>query len=60
VSGGKFTAHLDPDTVLTLSTSTGQNKGSYGDVPSSEPFPTPYKDDFESKGGMVKCISVFL
>ncbi|XP_065883911.1 galactocerebrosidase-like isoform X2 [Dysidea avara] len=47
VSGGKFTAHLDPDTILTLSTSTGQKKGSYGDVPPSKPFPIPYKDDFE-------------
>ena len=53
MSGGKFTAHLDPDTILTLSTSTGQKKGSYGDVPPSKPFPIPYKDDFESNGGVV-------
>jgi len=62
VSGGNFTAHLDPDTILTLSTSTGQQKGSYGDVSPSKPFPIPYKDDFESKMDMGRsafhCFSV--
>ena len=48
VSGGMFTAHLLPDTILTLSTSTGQNKGSYDNIPVSKPFPIPYMDDFES------------
>ena len=62
MSGGKFTAHLDPDTILTLSTSTGQRKGSYGDVSPSKPFPIPYNDDFESKRDMgmsaLQCFSV--
>ena len=46
IKGGNFTAHLIPDTILTLTTSTGQTKGSY-DIPPSKPFPIPYKDDFE-------------
>lgn len=48
IKGGTFTAHLAPDTILTLTTSTGQAKGSYGSQP-SKPFPIPYKDDFESE-----------
>lgn len=48
VSDGMFTAHLTPDTILTLSTSTGQSKGSYDNIPPSKPFPIPYMDDFES------------
>jgi len=45
-----FTAHLLPDTILTLSTSTSQTKGSYSNIAPSKPFPIPYRDDFESKG----------
>ena len=43
---GKFTVPLDPDTIMTLSTSTGQTKGSYS-IPPSKPFPIPYNDDFD-------------
>jgi len=31
---------------MTLSTSTGQTKGSYS-IPPSKPFPIPYNDNFE-------------
>ena len=43
---GKFSISLAPDTITTLSTSTGQSKGSYGSPP-SKPFPIPHNDDFE-------------
>jgi len=47
VSGSKFSVHIALDTILTLSSTTGQNK-LYGGVPAFEPFHVPYKDDFES------------
>lgn len=47
IIGGTFTVHLMPDTILTLTASTGQTKGSHN-IPASEPlFPVPYKDNFE-------------
>jgi len=46
ITAGTFTAYLVPDTILTLTTSTGQTKGVYP-IPPSKPFPIPYKDDFE-------------
>ncbi|MBN2506590.1 MAG: hypothetical protein JXQ71_07840 [Verrucomicrobia bacterium] len=39
---------LEPDAVYTLSTTTGQHKGSHGPVPERKPFPFPYAEDFES------------
>ena len=48
IKDGTFTAHLEPDTILTLTTSTGQAKGS-SSIPSSKPFPIPYNDDFDSE-----------
>jgi len=44
--GEKFTIPLNPDSILTLSTSNGQTKGSYS-IPPSKPFPFPHNDDFE-------------
>ena len=45
--GGSFSLTLKPDAVYSLSTTTGQQKGSYAGVPVSKPFPIPYEDDFE-------------
>ncbi|MBP1531153.1 MAG: hypothetical protein ILA39_03365 [Bacteroidaceae bacterium] len=45
--GGKFSITLKPDAVYSFSTTTGQQKGSFVDIPASKPFPIPYKDDFE-------------
>ena len=45
--GGKFTITLQPRTVYSLSTTTGQQKGTFANVPASKPFPLPYEDDFE-------------
>jgi len=36
------------DAIYTVTNTTGQVKGSFGDVPESKPFPFPYKEDFES------------
>lgn len=45
--GGNFFITLKPDAVYSFSTTTGQQKGSFADIPASKPFPIPYKDDFE-------------
>ncbi|MCR5433367.1 MAG: galactosylceramidase [Bacteroidaceae bacterium] len=45
--GGRFTITLEPNTVYSLSTTSGQQKGSFADVPASAPFPLPYSDDFD-------------
>ena len=44
---GSFTLKLEPDAVYSVSTTTGQQKGSFADVPESKPFPIPYAEDFE-------------
>ena len=46
--GGAFTITLEPDAVYSLSTTCGQQKGSFADIPASKPFPMPYGDDFEA------------
>ena len=45
--GGRFTITLEPNTVYSLSTTSGQQKGSFADVPASAPFPLPYADNFD-------------
>lgn len=45
-NGNEFTLTVAPDAVYSLSTTTGQQKGSY-DAPASKPFPFPYYDTFE-------------
>jgi galactosylceramidase len=42
-----FTIALDSNSIYTLTTTTGQNKGKHP-VPPAKPFPFPYKEDFES------------
>jgi len=39
---------LEPDAIYTLTSTTGQTKGSFGIPPESQPFPFPYKEDFSS------------
>jgi galactosylceramidase len=48
VESGTFTISLPVDTVVTLSTLSGQQKGSFPDIPPSTPFPLPYSDSFDS------------
>ena len=45
--GGCFTIELVPNTVYSLSTTSGQQKGAFVDIPVSKPFPLPYEEDFE-------------
>lgn len=44
---GSFSITLNPDAVYSFSTTTGQQKGSFTDIPVSKPFPIPYEDNFE-------------
>lgn len=44
---GKFKISLKPNTVYSVSTTTGQQKGSYSDIPESKPFPMPYEECFD-------------
>ena len=46
ITGKEFTLTIAPDAVYSLSTTTGQQKGSY-DAPASKPFPFPYYETFE-------------
>lgn len=45
---GEFTVTLDSNSIYSVSTATGQQKGSFDDVPKPAPFPFPYYEDFES------------
>ena len=42
-----FSITLKPNSVYSISTTTGQQKGSFDNIPLSRPFPIPYEDDFE-------------
>lgn len=48
--GGRFSITLQPNTVYSLSTTRGQQKGKFADVPASKPFPMPYSDGFDGYG----------
>ncbi len=43
---GAFTVTLEPNAIYSISTTTGQQKGSFANIPPSKPFPLPYYDDF--------------
>jgi galactosylceramidase len=45
--GGSFTYNFQPESVYTLTTTSGQTKGG-ATPPAPAPFPAPFKDDFES------------
>ena len=44
---GSFSITLKPDAVYSLSTTTGQQHGTFANIPASKPFPIPYGDDFD-------------
>ena len=44
---GSFTIALEPDTIYSLSTTTGQQKGSFDNIPAERNFPFPYSENFE-------------
>ncbi|HLH02979.1 MAG TPA: family 16 glycoside hydrolase [Bryobacteraceae bacterium] len=45
-SNGVVSIALEPDSLYSLTTTTGQSKGT-AQPPANTPFPLPYKDDFE-------------
>ncbi|MGA2220135.1 MAG: hypothetical protein ABSG51_18765 [Terracidiphilus sp.] len=45
---GAFTVTVDPESIYSISTTGGQQKGSFADVPVDRPFPIPYYETFES------------
>jgi len=47
LGAGRFTITLDPNSIYSISTTTGQQKGSFADIPAPKPFPFPYYDNFE-------------
>ena len=44
---GAFTITLEPNAIYSLSTTTGQQKGSFDNVPAPKPFPFPYLETFD-------------
>jgi galactosylceramidase len=46
--GGTFTLTVDPESIYSISTTSGQQKGSFAEVPADKPFPMPYAESFES------------
>ena len=45
---GTFDIMLDPQSIYSISTTTGQQKGSFANIPASKPFPFPYYEIFMS------------
>jgi len=43
---GSFTVTLEPQAIYSLSTTRGQHKGSFDDVPAEHKFPFPYYETF--------------
>ncbi|WP_167607698.1 hypothetical protein [Maribellus sediminis] len=48
LKNGSVEIEMEADAIYTLTSTTGQVKGSYGNLPESKPFPFPYTEDFES------------
>jgi galactosylceramidase len=44
---GTFTIALEPQSVYSISTTTGQQKGSFNDIPAEQKFPFPYYETFD-------------
>jgi galactosylceramidase len=44
---GTFEITLEPHSIYSISTTKGQQKGSFAGIPASRPFPFPYYETFE-------------
>jgi galactosylceramidase len=44
---GSFTIALEPDSLYSISTTTGQQKGSFDNIPAETKFPFPYYETFD-------------
>ncbi|HVX83720.1 MAG TPA: galactosylceramidase [Phycisphaerae bacterium] len=43
----QFTLTLDPNAIYSLSTTTGQQKGAFPNIPADKHFPFPYAENFD-------------
>ncbi|MGM0573601.1 MAG: hypothetical protein ACQESL_07585, partial [Bacteroidota bacterium] len=48
LENGSVEMDLEPDALYTLTSTTGQQKGSYGTPPERKPFPFPYEENFDN------------
>lgn len=46
-TNGMFSVTLQPDSIYSISTTRGQHKGTFADVPPPKPFPFPYYETFD-------------
>ncbi|KAA6460456.1 galactosylceramidase [Acidobacteria bacterium AB60] len=44
---GAFALTLQPNSIYTLTTTAGQQKGSFANIPAPKPFPFPYYETFD-------------
>lgn len=44
---GNLTLFVDSNSIYTLTTTTGQRKGGFANVPVAKPFPFPYRESFD-------------
>jgi galactosylceramidase len=44
---GTFEILLEPNSIYSISTTKGQQKGSFKNIPASQPFPFPYYETFD-------------
>ena len=44
---GVFDLTLEPQSIYSLSTTRGQQKGAFDSIPAPKPFPLPYRETFE-------------
>jgi galactosylceramidase len=44
---GAFILTLEPNSIYSLSTTTGQQKGAFDNIPADKPFPFPYYETFD-------------
>ena len=44
---GNLTLSVDSNSIYTLTTTTGQRKGGFPNVPVAKPFPFPYRESFD-------------
>jgi galactosylceramidase len=44
---GVVAVTLEPNAVYSLTTTRGQQKGSFGEAPAAKPFPFPYRETFD-------------
>src|ERR1051325_7308334 len=46
-SNGEFAVTLEPDSIYSISTTSGQTKGGFSDIPAVAAFPFPYRETFD-------------